>query len=65
MNKKYWIESLDTIDCVDSDGDPTDIGKAVISTSGHGACVVVLGTKHDLTERVIDVLTGLNKEDAK
>ncbi|MCK5127669.1 MAG: hypothetical protein KAR42_15535 [candidate division Zixibacteria bacterium] len=59
MKQKYWIESLE-FSGVDGDGDSSDIGKAVISSSGHGACVVVLGSPHDLTERVIAVINGLN-----
>jgi hypothetical protein len=51
----YYIESLSF------PGDDTDeIGEAIISNFNHPECIHVLGTKHELTQRVVQVLIGLN-----
>jgi hypothetical protein len=50
---EYYIESIKFPD------DGNDIGKAVISCSEHGECVIVLGDRKALTPRLLDVLKGL------
>ncbi len=54
MSKKYWIESIEFQSDTDS------IGKIVLSCRDHGECIVILGTKQELTDRAILVLNGLN-----
>lgn len=51
----YFIEKLTF-----PNGDTEDIGKAIISCTNHYECIEVVGTKYDLTKRVIDTLNGLN-----
>lgn len=58
MNKdKYWVEEV-----CDLPGDNSGFFKAILSCEDHGACVEIIGTKHKLTERLIAILNGLNKE---
>lgn len=60
MANEYWIESIKEVDSPDSES-----LIAIISCSEHGACIEVYGTKHKLTDRVMAVLNGLNKTEAK
>ncbi len=57
MKNKYYIESLTTKGSAGGE----DIGKAVISCPNHRECIVVLGDKESLTDRVIAVIEGLNR----
>jgi hypothetical protein len=56
MTPTYYIEQVSY-----PNDDTSQIGKAIISSHSHPECVVILGTKHELTQRIKDVLTGLNK----
>lgn len=58
QNKKYYIESITF-----PDDELENIGTAIISVDGHGACIEVYGKNHELTERVIKVINGLNAKE--
>jgi len=58
LSTRYWISSVEAEDFNDNG----DLAKAVISTHNHRECVVVYGSNEKLTERVVKILEGLNRE---
>lgn len=57
MSNEYYI---DEILHEDEKGESLDVGVGYISKNNHGRCIRVYGNRHELTERIIKIINGLN-----